>query len=193
MEVNMYTTIVIGSWVLSPTKSSVFTGFPTSETGLKWLNLLIHATTFHCRTRAKFFHLPLFISHVCQPSAALESDKIGDSGCFLNPRPMKLPATFQPLFKGGEFSDVLWHTEHGMSGIYLHSHPFKLGKLNFWGDFRWVCDGIAGIQHLISLYVRPWVGYQKRTITGNTLFSSQSFQLRSLTVYFAECMGLQMK
>ena len=65
--------------------------------------------------------------------------------CFFNPRSMKLPATFQPLFTGGEFSHVLWHTERGMSRIYLHSHPFQLGTLNFWGDFRWVwiCGGIV--------------------------------------------------
>lgn len=70
---------------------------------------------------------------------------------FFNPRSMKLPATFQPLFTGGEFSDVLWHTERGMSRIYLHSHPFQLGTLNFWGDFRWVwiCGGIV----LLSLKV----------------------------------------
>ena len=142
MEVKMYTTIVIGSWVVSPAKKTFLLVWSRVEMSqpVDTCNDFPLSDTDKVSSSSAFYF-------TCLPDkrSLSKGTKSVTVVCFFNPRSMKLPATFQPLFTGGEFSDVLWHTERGMSRIYLHSHPFQLGTLNFWGDFRWVwiCGGIV--------------------------------------------------
>lgn len=179
MEVNMYTTIVIGSWVLSPTKNNVFTGLKQGwNDSICWYMQPL-STVGHGQS---FFIFRLLFHMSARQAQLSKGTKSVTVVAFFNPRSMKLPATFQPLFTSGEFSDVLWHTERGMSRIYLHSHPFQLGTLSFWGDFRWVwiCGGIPGAQTLPYCIVCSSTG----GVVKSKYQCQHSFHSRSLSVAF---------